>query len=80
MSPGLAHQSREHLDRAHVDHDHLIFATSGTPLKLISRDLEASRHPPPSSPTTLRDHLFRLRDSKEFITLALEEAPTEAPT
>ena len=51
ISPGLAHQGRENLDRAHVDHDHLILTTF--PLKLISRDLEASRHAPPFSPTTL---------------------------
>ena len=44
ISPGLAHQGRENLDRAHVDHDHLIFTTF--PLKLISRDLHHPLHPP----------------------------------
>ena len=42
ISPGLAHQARENLDRAHMDHDHLIITTF--PLKLISRDLHHPLH------------------------------------
>ena len=71
ISPGLAHQGRENLDRAHVDHDHLIFTH-------LPFEVDLTRPAPPSSPTTLRYHRFQLWAPKEFITLALEEAPAEA--